>query len=218
VKSRLLALTFLTVFAGIGLAGCDDHVVVDRDTSIPVRKGMTWAWRPAGPPPASSRLVTSRDAFNRRPPAYGPNSDNVPTYQRNPYWENDIVRNRIARAFEQELNRRGLVQVSNPGDADFLVDYQFAVQPRRERVATPVYPAGLVCGYYGCWNGFYGPPGYYVHTIQYREGTIVFDLVDHHINRLAYRAVRENVVHRDSFTDDEVREGVKHLLKGLQPN
>jgi Domain of unknown function (DUF4136) len=218
VKSRLLALTFLTVFAGIGLAGCDDHVVVDRDTSIPVRKGMTWAWRPTGPPPASSRPVNSRDTFNRRPTGYGPNHDNVPTYQRNSYWENDIVRNRIARAFEQELNRRGLVQVSNPGDADFLVDYQFAVQPRRERVATPVYPAGLVCGYYGCWNGFYGPPGYYVHTIQYREGTIVFDLVNHHINRLAYRAVRENVVHRDSFTDDEVREGVKHLLKGLQPN
>lgn len=222
MKSRLLVLTILAVLGGIGLAGCDDHVVVDRDTSIPVRKGMTWAWRPAGPPPASNRPVTSRDSFNRRPPNYGSNGgsnyDNVPPYQRNSYWENDIVRNRIARAFEQELNHRGLVQVSDPGNADFLVDYQFAVQPRRERVATPVYPSGLVCGYYGCWNGFYGPAGYYVHTVQYREGTIVFDLVDHRINRLAYRAVRENVVHRDSFTDDEVREGVKHLLKGLKPN
>jgi hypothetical protein len=222
VKSRWLALTFLAVLGSIGLAGCDDHVVIDRDTSIPIRKGMTWAWRPAGPPPASKRPVSSRDTFNRRPPNYGPNAgptyDNVPPYQRNSYWENDIVRNRIARAFEQELNHRGLVQVSDPANADFLVDYQFAVQPRRERVATPVYSSGLVCGYYGCWNGFYGPPGYYVHTIQYREGTIVFDLVDHRINRLAYRAIRENVVHRDSFTDDEVREGVKHLLKGLKPN
>jgi hypothetical protein len=222
VKSRWLALTFLAVLGSIGLAGCDDHVVIDRDASIPIHKGMTWAWRPAGPPPASKRPVSSRDTFNRRPPNYGPNAgptyDNVPPYQRNSYWENDIVRNRIARAFEQELNHRGLVQVSDPANADFLVDYQFAVQPRRERVATPVYSSGLVCGYYGCWNGFYGPPGYYVHTIQYREGTIVFDLVDHGINRLAYRAIRENVVHRDSFTDDEVREGVKHLLKGLKPN
>jgi Domain of unknown function (DUF4136) len=217
VKSRLAAFRFLAVLA-IGLAGCDDRVVVDRDTAIPVRKGMTWAWRPAGPPPASRRLVSSRDSFNRRPPGSAANYDNVPPYQRNSYWENDVVRNRIAGAFEQELNRRGLVEVSDPADADFLVDYQFAVQPRRERVATPVYPSGLVCGYYGCWNGFYGPPGYYVHTIQYREGTIVFDLVDQHINRLAYRAVRENVVRRDSFTDNEVREGVKHLLKGLKPN
>ena len=221
MKSRLLALAFLAVLVGIGLAGCDDHIVIDRDTTIPVRKGMTWAWRPAGPAPSSGRPVTSRDTFSRRPPNGpngGPNYDNVPSYQRNSYWENDIVRNRIARAFEQELNRRGLVQVGDPADADFLVDYQFAVRPRRERVATPVYPSGLVCGYYGCWNGFYGPAGYYVHTVQYREGTIVFDLVDPRINRLAYRAVRENVVHRDSFTDDEVREGVKHLLKGLKPN
>jgi hypothetical protein len=206
----------------MGLAGCDDHVVIDRDSTVPIRKGMTWAWRPAGPPPASSRPVNSRDTFNRRPAPYGPNAgrnyDNVPPSQRNSYWENDIVRNRIARGFEQELNHRGLVQVNDEANADFLVDYQFAVQPRRERVATPVYPSGLVCGYYGCWNGFYGPPGYYLRTIQYRQGTIVFDLVDQRINRLAYRAVRENVVHRDSFTDDQVREGVKHLLKGLKPN
>jgi len=205
----------------MGLAGCDDHVVINRDSTIPIRNGMTWAWRPAGPPPASSRPVTSRDTVNRRPAPYGanasPNHGNVP-YQRNSDWENDMVRNRIARAFEQELNHRGLVQVSDPASADFLVDYQFAVEPRRKRVATPVYPSGLVCGYYGCWNGFYGPPGYYLRTIQYRQGTIVFDLEDQRINRLAYHAVRENVVERDSFTDEEVREGVKHLLKGLQPN
>jgi len=205
----------------MGLAGCDDHVVIDRDATIPVRKGMTWAWRPAGPPAGASRAVTSRDTPNRRAdygPTAGANQDRAPSYQRDSYWENDIVRNRIARAFEQELKHRGLVQVSDPTDADFLVDYQFGVESRRERVAAPVYPSSLVCGYYGCWNGFYGPPGYYLHTIQYRQGTIVFDLVDQGINRLAYRAVRENVVHRDSFTDDEVREGVGHLLKGLKPN
>ena len=218
MKSRLFALTFLVVLAAIVPAGCDDHVQVDRDASIPIRKGMTWAWRRSGVPPVSSRPATSHDTLNRRPAGYGASYENVPSYQRNSYWENDIVRNRIARAFEQELTHRGLVQVSDPEDADFLADYQFAVEPRRQRIAAPLYPAGLVCGYYGCSNGFYGPPGYYVRTVQYREGTIVFDLVDQNVNRLAYRAVRENVVHRDSFTDDEVREGVQHLLKGLKPN
>jgi Domain of unknown function (DUF4136) len=208
VKSRLLLFTLLAVPAAVALAGCDDHVIVDRDTSIPIRQGMTWAWRPSGSPPPSSRSY--RDTSDR------PTAGHAPAYQRNANWENDIVRNRIARAFEQALNSRGLVQVSDPNNADFLVDYQFAVQQRREPVATPLYAPGLVCGYYGCWNGFYGPPGVYVHTVQYREGTIVFDLFDHHLNRLAYRGIRENVVHRDSFTDDEVREGVKHLLKGLK--
>lgn len=207
MKSRLSLFTLLALLAA-ALAGCDDHVIVDRDTSIPIRKGMTWAWRPSGSPRPSNRSY--RDTSDR------PQAGYAPTYPRNTNWENDIVRNRIARAFEQALNSRGLVQVSDPNNADFLVDYQFAVQQRRERVATPMYAPGLVCGYYGCWNGFYGPPGVYVHTVQYHEGTIVFDLFDHRLNRLAYRGIRENVVHRDSFSDDEIQEGVKHLLKGLK--
>ena len=211
MKSRLLLLSLLAVLATVALAGCDDHVIIDRDSSIAIRKGMTWAWRPSGPPPAAANRAY-RNSPDRPPSGY------TPSYQRNPNWENDIVRNRIARAFEQALNARGLVQVGDPNNADFLVDYQFAVQQRRERVATPMYGPGLVCGYYGCWNGFYGPPGVYVHTVQYREGTIVVDLFDRDLNRLAYRGIRENVVHRDSFTDDEVREGVKHLLKGLKPS
>src|SRR5437867_2906337 len=163
---RLLVVTLIAVVAGMGLSGCDDHVVIDRDPSVPIRKGMTWAWRLASPQLSSDRRVVSRDAIT-------PNRE----YRRNSDWENDIVRNRITRALEQNLNSKGLTQVSDPANADFLVDYQFGVQRRRERVATPVYPAGLVCGYYGCWNGFYGPPGVVVHTVRYHEGTIVFDLV-----------------------------------------
>lgn len=205
-RLNLLFLAVLTVGVGLALAGCDDRVYYDRDSSIPIRRGMTWAWRPAGAQPASDRRVTSRDNFG----AYRSE------YRRNPDWEGDIVRNRIARAFEQNLTVKGLVQVGDPSRADFLVDFQFGVQPRRERVATPVYRSGLVCGYYGCWDGFYGPSGVYVHTIQYHEGTIVCDLFDQRSKRPAYHAVRENQVHRDSFRDDEVNEGVKHLLKGIK--
>ena len=213
MKSLLLMCGFLAVLAGGALAGCDDRVIVDRDSAIPVRKGMTWAWRPAGPPPPANRPLAAG-----RPSSYGPAYGYAPSYQRNSDWENDIVRNRIAHALEQALNARGLMEVSDPSDADFLVDYQFAVQARRERVATPMYAPGLVCGYYGCSNGFYGASGAYVRGVQYHQGTIVFDLFDHRLSRLAYRAVRENIVSKNSFTDDEVREGVKHLLKGLKPS
>jgi hypothetical protein len=207
IQPRLLAIALLMVVGGFGLVGCDDRVTVERDPSVPVVRGMTWAWRPISSQPVSDRRVTSRDAL-------GPNRE----YRRNPEWENDIVRNRIARAFEQNLNGKGLVQVSDPSRADFLVDYEFGVQRRRERVATPIYPSGLVCGYYGCWNGFYGPPGVMVRTVQYHEGTIVLDLVERNGNRLAYRGVRENIVNRNSFTQDQINEGAKHLLKGLKPS
>jgi hypothetical protein len=203
---HFLVLTFVAFVAGMGLSGCDDHVTIDRDPSVPIHKGMTWAWRPSSAAFGSDRRVASRNVLTQNR-----------EYRRNPDWENDMVRNRIARAFEQNLNAKGLVQVSDPANADFLVDFQFGVHSRRERVATPVYSGGLVCGYYGCWNGFYGPPGVVVHTVRFHEGTIVFDLVERDRNRLAYRAVRENIVTRKSFRQDEVNEGAKHLLKGLKP-
>src|SRR5262245_55358546 len=128
IQPRLLILALMT--GGFGLSGCDDRVTFDRDPSVAIRRGMTWAWRPAEPQPASDRRVVSRDMI-------GPNRE----YRRNTDWENDIVRNRIARAIEQNLSEKGLVQVSNPANAGFLVDFQFGVQRRRERVATPVYPA-----------------------------------------------------------------------------
>jgi len=209
-----LLLVALAATTGLALAGCDDHVFYDRDSTIPIHRGMTWAWRPAGPSPASDRSdrrVVSRDRI-------GSNRDMAPNreFRRNPDWENDLVRNRIAHAMEQNLAAKGLVQVADPAHADFLVDFQFGVQRRRERVATPVYSPGLVCGYYGCWNSFYG--GTYVHTIQFHEGTIVFDLFDQRSGRPAYHAVRENEVHRDSYRDNEVYEGVQHLFKGLKPS
>lgn len=43
MKSRLMLFSVLAVLATVALAGCGDHVIVDRDSSIPVRKGMTWA-------------------------------------------------------------------------------------------------------------------------------------------------------------------------------
>src|SRR5882724_115036 len=208
-RPRLL-FAILAATAGFTLAGCDDRVYYDRDPTVAVRKGMTWAWRPAGPPSASDRAdrrVVSRDVI-------------VPDrqqYRRDASWENDATHNRIAQAIEVNLNAKGLIQVGDPANADFLVDFQYGVERRRERVATPVYSGGLVCGYYGCWNGFYGPPGVVVHTVRFHEGTIVFDLVERDRNRLAYRAVRENVVTRKSFTQQEVNEGVRHLLKGLKP-
>ena len=210
---RLFLLALLAGATAFALAGCDDRVFYDRDSSIPIHRGMTWAWRPAGPPPGADRRAVSRDMVGPNREMAGPSRE----YRRNPDWENDIVRNRIAHAFEQNLSAKGLVQVNDASRADFLVEFQFGVQPRRERVATPVYRSGLVCGYYGCRDGFYGPPGAYVRTVQYHEGTIEFDLFDQQSNRPAYHAVRENQVHRDSFRDSEVNEGVKHLLKGLKP-
>src|SRR5262245_20434960 len=71
------ALLPCAVLAGavVVMAGCDEHIVVDRDPSVRVQHGMTWAWRPApaqgtrsseGPRSEGGRRVVSRDVISPR--------------------------------------------------------------------------------------------------------------------------------------------------------
>jgi hypothetical protein len=198
---------------GLVAAGCDDHVQVTRDPDIRIHKGATWAWQPVVEPVAArdSRRVTSRDSLGR----------NEQPVARDVTGDNQIVRDRVKMAIQQSLTAKGLTQVSDPATADFLVDYHFAIERRNATVQT-VYPGaypGLVCGPYRCWEGWgYGPAMVGYERVHFREGTIVFDLTQQAAKHLAYRAVGEKPVRRDTFslTQDEINELVNHLLKDLK--
>src|SRR5574340_1016415 len=115
-KSALLGLAAL--FCGLLLAGCDDHITVIRDPDIPVPRGSTWAWRPIAPPrDVDKRPVVSRDVISRRESVVRESDAN-----------REIVRQRIRTAIEQTLSSKGLRQVSDPQEADFLVEYHVAVR------------------------------------------------------------------------------------------
>ena len=209
MKTPLL-LTAACLF-GFVAAGCDDFVQVTRDPDIRILKRATWAWQPLVEPAAArgSRRVTSRDVNSRNETAVRDTTAN-----------NDIVRDRVKMAIQQSLTSKGLVQVSDPAAADFLVDYHFAVQRRNATVQT-VYPGsypGLVCGPYGCWEGWGYPPVVGYERIHFREGTIVFDFTQNATKHLVYRAVGERHVNRDTFslTQDEINGLVNHLLKDLK--
>jgi hypothetical protein len=206
-QSALLALTAL--FCGLLLAGCDDHITVIRDPDIPVTKGSTWAWRPVAPPKdADKRPVVSRDVISRRE-----------SVVREPDANREIVRQRVRTAIEQTLSSKGLRQVSDPQEADFLVEYHVAVK-RHEVTVEHVYPGGypgVVCGPYGCWEGWgWGPPQVGYENIRFREGTVVFDLVKQSTKRLAYRAIGQKPVHRDTFNQDEINKFLHHMLGKLK--
>lgn len=208
-KSALLTLTAL--FCGLLLAGCDDHITVIRDPDIPVPNASTWAWRPVAPPKdADKRPVVSRDVISRRESVVRESDAN-----------REIVRQRIRAAIEQTLSSKGLRQVSDPQQADFLVEYHLAVR-RHEVTVEHVYPGGypgVVCGPYGCWEGWgWGPPQVGYENIRFREGTVVFDLVKQSSKRLAYRAIGQKPVHRDTFNQDEINEFIRHMLGKLKTN
>src|SRR5258707_12197079 len=208
-KSKLLAACLL--MGGLALAGCEDQIAVIRHRDNPVMKGNTWAWKPIAPPrDADRRPVVSRDVISRGE-----------TIAREPGANNDIVRQRIRTAIEQTLASKGLRQVSDPQAADFLVDYHVAVR-RHEVTVQRVYPGGypgLVCGPYGCWESWgWGSPEVGYENIRFREGTVVFDFVKQSTKRLAYRAIGQKPVHRDTFNQDEITEFVHHMLGKLKTN
>jgi hypothetical protein len=208
-KSPLMAASIL--LGGLLLAGCDEHVEIIRDREIPVLKHQTWAWRPA---PArkeakNERPVVSRDVIGGRE-----------TVAREADPANEIVRQGLRTAIERQLTAKGLKQVSDPAAADFLVDYHFAM--RRHNVSVEhVYPGaypGLVCGPFGCWQGWgYGPAEVSYENVRFREGTFVFDLIRREPKRLAYRAIGQEPAHHATFSNDQVEDMVHALLKGLKP-
>jgi hypothetical protein len=88
---------------------------------------------------------------------------------------------------------------------------------RVERVYPSAYP-GLVCGPFGCWEGWgYGPPEVSYENVRFREGTFVFDFLRREPKRLAYRAIGQEPVHHAMFSNDQVNDMVHALLKGLKP-
>ncbi len=214
-RTAKLALAGTAIVAALALVGCDEHVEVIRDPDIRVAKHMSWAWRPAevrhsaeGRGNGSDRPVVSRDVVRR--------GDSVVR-------ENDaaseIERRELRDEIARQLQEKGLRQVGDPNDADFLVDYHFAVRGHNVRVES-VYPGGypgLVCGPFGCWNGWgYGPPEVSFENVHFREGTFVLDLYQHSSHRLAYRAIGYEPKEHPQFSHDQIQDMVHALLKKLK--
>jgi Domain of unknown function (DUF4136) len=211
-RGAKVAVAASAAFCGLALAGCDEHVEVIRDPQIRVAKNMTWAWRPADAPRSGNRgddrPVVSRDVIRRGDSVVRENDPAI-----------DITRRELRDEISRQLQAKGLREVGDPQEADFLVDYHFAVRGhsvRVERVYPGAYP-GLVCGPFGCWEGWgYGQPEVSYENVHFREGTFVLSVLDHTSRRLAYRAIGQEPQRHPQFSTDQVQDMVHALLKRLK--
>jgi len=167
------------LICGLLLAGCGrTGVTVIRDSNIPYLKGAP------GPEAVAHqgrgrRPVVSRDVISYGEPSHA-----------NPAPIMKSFAHRIRAAIEQTLSSKGLRQVSEPRDAEFLVDYHVrcgGTNVTVERVYPGGYP-GLVCGLYGCLGivGLGPPKSATKYSLPRRHGG--FDFVEQSTKRLAYRA------------------------------
>ena len=217
VPMKAALLTTTACLFGLGLAGCDEYVRITRDPDVRIARGQTWAWRPDAPPPAArnrdNRPIVSHDTIPR------PDAARAHENEAN----NQMVQDRVKNSIGQALSEKGLKQISDPATADFLVDYHFAVERRNQTVQT-VYPGGgypgLVCGPFRCYEVWgWGPPAIGYEHIRFREGMIVFDMLQQSTRHGVYRAIGQKPVQRETFTltQDEINGLVHKLLKDLKP-
>jgi Domain of unknown function (DUF4136) len=141
------------VAAAVLAAACAPSIRSQRDANIPVPRGATWGWAGqaarASTAPTGRRYISER---NRASAGFGP-----------------IVQQRFRRAIAAAMEARGLRQVPDSAEPDFLVSFTLGDEPvfRRGGVAG----AHVAVGYYGGWGyrplglypgwGYYRPWGFY---------------------------------------------------------
>jgi len=186
---RTLTVAAMSVIWLLGVTGCSSlKVVVDRDSTIPIPPGSTWAWGPEPP--------------ERRPDELDPRVNN------------SIIHGRVKRSVEAVLAQKGFRQVDDAQTADFLVYYRIGVRDARQVItqATPVAPM------WGGWGwGFYGPPPIVTsREVTYTEGSLMIDLVQRSTGKLAFRAIGldQDVTRADS-SDEQMAQTVARTLRDL---
>jgi hypothetical protein len=122
---------------------------------------------------------------------------------------NPAVMGLVRQAVERELGARGLARASGP-EPDLLVAVLgFA----HDRIEVTHYGYAEPVAY-----GWYSPPGAYGTNVQqYREGTLVLDLVDARTKQLVWRGTATDTVSSTSQVPAVIDAAVKDMLASYPP-
>jgi hypothetical protein len=174
----------------LAIAGCAGlSVRTERDASIPIPAGATYAWNPR---PAGPRLPDELD------------------YRAN----NPVIHERVTRAVDEALAAKGLRR-ADPATADFLVEYhagvkdvQMTVPDMRPSPVGPAYQRGPLST-----QGPAAPAKR--QEIEYTEGVLMVELVQRGTGKTVFRATGRDIVTRGDGSEQAIRETVTRLLQEL---
>lgn len=128
--------------------------------------------------------------------------------------DNSLTRKRLETILGRELTQKGLQQVALDEHPDLLVHYWMGIKDKQRVEST-----GPTVGAYG-WRGGYGWGAGYsgVTTYEYREGTLITDLVEPKKKELVWRATM--VANLEDTAQDNialVEEAIARAYKDFPP-
>jgi uncharacterized protein DUF4136 len=132
-------------------------------------------------------------------------------------YDNSLMQKRIESAVARELTAKGLRQVGLDEHPDLLVHYWVNVQDKQrlESGGTSVGVARGPRGGYG-WGAGYGGG---VTTVEYKEGTLILDLVEPAQKQLEWRATIVGTLQDSAEENTELgNEAIAKAFKDYPPN
>jgi hypothetical protein len=129
----------------------------------------------------------------------------------NPFEKNSLLDKRVRQAVERELLARGYRRAPD-GRSEFELQYHVIL---KDRTKIRSYSSGYY-GYRGYPYGYGGSLGG-VSSYDYKEGTLIIDIIDTRTRRLAWRGWAVGAMRRGYYTDEKVSEAVKAVLKHFPP-
>jgi hypothetical protein len=188
----------LAAVAAVALAACGPSIEFDRDDSVPIPAGATYAY-----PPEDHSNDPQLDASQ----------------------SNTIVQGRIQRAIDAQLAKKGYKRVVDFDQAEFVVRYFWSVRKDTQLVTQTVPMGGMMMGPgmgmgmgmgpgMGMGWGWGWGGGFATTTVpmSVTEGTFLLDLVDKDTRKLAWRATWVGEPKSRAPTQAELNDGAADLL------
>jgi len=135
------------------------------------------------------------------------------------YKYNTFLDQRIRNAVESQLARKGLTKAE--GRADLLIAYDVKIVTKQAARPDYAYAPGFGYGY-SYWYGYRYDYGYSRFSRpmlieEYKDGTIIIDLVDAKDNQLVWRGWGQMEVDEANISEAEVNKIVTNILAKFPP-
>lgn len=198
----LLVAALAAACAAVGAGtGSGERLAPERASAVPIPVGATYAWAAVPYAPDSGQPGLRSGVVT--------------------------VHAAIVRAVDSVLVASGYRFITDPTNAQFLVDYHVGLhqqpRPATTPAATPARSAPAThahCASRDCWDqwgwwGAYGPPESTVRPYDYAEGTLMVDLDHRSSGELAWRGLGHEPLDLQGAQSGGVRAFVNDAMRTL---